>query len=177
MGKKTSKVLRAILKILAVILIVFFIWIYLMNRKQNYTYVNNIWFPLWYVALLIAVPVGIGLSFVLQGRDYESKSFFPMLLTFIAVAFVGMGGVFASLNYASDTVEVERYFVEIEEKDFSLSRRSDYYWFFVTARGETFKLRVLKSDYNSHDVGDSYIIEYHEGALGVPYYIAVGPVP
>jgi hypothetical protein len=68
--------------------------------------------------------------------------------------------------------------VEIEDKDIDLNLKApDTYDFKVTVGCDTFRIDVPSSHYYAHDVGDSYVIEYHEGALGAPYYIAVGPVP
>ena len=101
-----------------------------------------------------------------------------LYILIVVLAIFLIGSIFAHINHIFDNGEVERYVVEIEDKHSTKSRRiPDTYEFEVTLNGDTVDIDVPLSDYNSHDVGDSYVIEYHEGALGEPYYIAVGPVP
>ena len=143
----------------------------------SYTYVNDIMFPHWPVALAVGVLSGV--VFVVKAAAEESIG--KRIFVFVAIAvivFMFLGIIFGHINHIFDSGETVRHYVEIEDKEYgSKSKSSDKYEFTFTVNGETFEIEVPKSDYNSHDAGDSYIIEYHEGALGEPYYIAVGPVP
>ncbi|MBP3332438.1 MAG: hypothetical protein J6M35_00150 [Clostridia bacterium] len=145
---------------------------------HSYTFVNG-WLPLWEISLGVGFIVGILIDiFCASKKKWKNKAeeiamrilifFFTLLFTFALTL-----ACIYNANHFFDSGEVQRYYAEIEEKHY-VSNRSK---FTFTVDGFTFDLGVLTADYNSHDVGDSYVIEYHEGALGEPYYIAVGPVP
>ncbi len=138
------------------------------------------WFTstIWYVAIGLGVVAGVlfSVKFVSKDARVGEKIMLYIMIVFLAICLIG--SIFAHINHFFDNGEVERYVVEIEDKHSTTSRKNpDTYEFEVTLNGETFDIHVTRSDYRANDVGDHYIIEYHEGALGVPYYIAVGPVP
>lgn len=143
----------------------------------DYTYVNDGMFPWWPVALAVGALAGVAFAVkVMDGEGVGKRILFCVVITIVVFVFAGI--ILGHINHVFDTGEAVRYYVEIEDKDIDLhSRGPDTYDFEVTVNGDTFDIQVPLSDYYSHDVGDSYVIEYHEGALGEPYYIAVGPVP
>ena len=156
----------------------FVIGILYLIKTYRYSFVDGILFPLWYVALGLGVIVGVALDVALIKKVGNIKLRIAVFLIFTFVAFMVFGFALGHINHIFDSSETVRYYVEIEDKDIDLNRRApDTYDFEVTVNGDTFDIQVPLSDYYSHDVGDSYVIEYHEGALGEPYYIAVGPVP
>lgn len=143
----------------------------------SYTYVNDIMFPWWPVALVFGVLAGVLFAVKVLAGASIGKRILPCAVVMIVV-FGLAGKILGHINHFFDSSEVVRHYAEIEDKDYTHKfLRSDKYKFTFTVNGDTFEIDVLSDDYNSHDVGDSYVIEYHEGALGEPYYIAVGPVP
>ena len=170
------------LRVLTIILCIIFA-IPVVFLADRYTFVNSE-LPFWEVSLAIGLIVSIVVNILYDKRKrWKSKTerivlrimvFF--LTAFYAFALPLFG--FWHLNHSLDSGEAIRYYVEIEDKNYHYKHRGlDTHKFTFTVNGDTFDIDVPLSDYNSHDVGDSYVIEYHEGALGEPYYIAVGPVP
>ena len=156
----------------------FVIGILYLIETYRYSFVDVILFPLWYVALGLGVIVGVALDVALIKKVGDIKLRIAVFLIFTFVAFMIFGFALGHINHIFDSSEAVRYYVEIEDKDIDLNRRApDRYDFEVTVNGDTFDIQVPLSDFYSLDVGDSYVIEYHEGALGEPYYIAGGPVP
>ena len=77
------------------------------------------------------------------------------------------------MNYALDTSEPTQYSAVIEDKIIRGGRKGgNKYYFQFTVNDETFNMKVFFSAYKSHNEGDTYNITYHEGAFGVPYYMA-----
>ena len=143
----------------------------------DYTYVNDVIFPWWPVALAVGALAGV--VFVVKAAAEEGIG--KRILVFVAIAvivFMFLGIIFGHINHIFDSGETVKYCVEIEDKYYRYkSKGADVYEFTFTVNGDTFRIDVPSSHYYALDVGDSYVIEYHEGALGEPYYIAVGPVP
>ncbi len=144
---------------------------------ETYTYVNDILFPWWPVALALGALAGVAFAIkAMDGEGIGRRILSCVIITFIVFSFTGIA--LGHINHFFDSSEDVRYYAEIEDKDYTNKFfGSDKYKFTFTVNGDTFEIDVSSYDYNSHDVGDSYVIEYHEGALGEPYYIAVGPVP
>ena len=165
-GTRFKKVLYYALIFIFGVIVVLFV--------ETYDYVNDVIFPLWPVALAVGVLAGVVYAIkAMVGEGVGRRILSFVIITFIVFSFTGIA--LGHINHFFDSSEVVRHYVEIEDKDYTL--RSDKYEFTFTVNGDTFEIDVSSYDYNSHDVGDSYVIEYHEGALGEPYYIAVGPVP
>ena len=153
-GTRFKKVLYYALIFIFGVIVVLFV--------ETYNYVNDILFPLWPVALAVGVLAGV----VYAIKAMVGEGVGRRILSFVII------------NHFFDSSEVVRHYAEIEDKDYTHKfLRSDKYKFTFTVNGDTFEIDVSSYDYNSLGVGDSYVIEYHEGALGEPYYIAVGPVP
>ena len=145
---------------------------------HRYRFVDGGLFPHWYVALGIGILAGVAFALKFFKKEHGIGTKIGAFLGITFVVFMVTGFALGHINHVFDTSEAVRYYVEIEDKDIDLNRRAlDTYDFKVTVGGDTFRIDVPSSHYYALDVGDSYIIEYHEGALGAPYYIAVGPAP
>ena len=169
------------IKVLAIILSII-VAIPVVVLAGRYSFVNSE-FPFWEVSLGVGLIVCILVDiFYASRRKWESKAekivmrILIFLLTLLLSFTVLLFGLWHA-NHLLDLGEAERYYAEIEDKYSLYTRGASSYYFTFTVNGDTFEIDVSSYDYNSLDVGDSYVIEYHEGALGEPYYIAVGPVP
>lgn len=143
---------------------------------ERYAFAEIGLFPLWYVALGVGI-LGGGL-FVLKfvGKEHGTAKRVGTFLLMSLLCFFAAGTMLAHVNHLFDQSEPVRYTVVIEDKEYRVSGKSRHREFTVTARGDTFDIEVPRSHYTSHEVGDPYVIEYREGALGEPYYIVVGGV-
>ncbi len=144
---------------------------------QRYAFAETDLFALWYVALGMGILGGALFAIKVVAPEHGKGKRIGVFVLISLLAFFAAGSVLAHLNHLFDTSEPVRYTVVIEDKEYRSSRRSSHYEFTVTAQGDTFDIEVPHSHYSSFEVGDSYVIEYREGALGEPYYIAVGGVP
>ena len=168
-GTRFKKVLYYALIFIFGVIVVLFV--------ETYNYVNDILFPLWPVALAVGVLAGVVYAIkAMVGEGVGRRILSFVIITFIVFSYTGIA--LGHINHFFDSSEVVRHYAEIEDKDYTHKfLRSDKYEFTFTVNGDTFEIDVSSDDYNSLDEGDHYVIEYHEGALGEPYYIAVGPVP
>ena len=143
---------------------------------NRYTFVEAVLFPLWYVAIGVGI-VGGGL-FVLKfvGKEHGTAKRVGTFLLMSLLCFFAAGTMLAHVNHLFDQSEPVRYTVMIEDKEYRASGKRSHREFTVTARGDTFDIDVSRRHYKAFDVGDFFVIEYREGALGEPYYVAVGGV-
>ena len=133
-------------------------------------------FPLWYVALGVGILGGALFALKVAAPEYSKGKRIGAFLLISALCFFVAGTMLAHVNHLFDQSEPVRYTVMIEDKEYRVSGKSRHREFTVTARGDTFDIDVSRRHYKAFDVGDFFVIEYREGALGEPYYMAVGGV-
>jgi hypothetical protein len=143
---------------------------------QRYAFTETDLFPLWYVALGLGLLCGGLFVGKLMEKGLSVGKRIGAFLLISAICFFAAGAVLAHLNHLFDASQPKQFVVVIEDKESRHSRRSSHHEFTVTAQGDTFDIEVPRSHYAFYEVGDPYVIEYREGALGEPYYIAVGGV-
>lgn len=161
-----------------------FIWIFELvyvfcvfgTHFTNYAYVNLIFFPLWQVAVLVGLIIGI--FYVVNDFRKKEGSFLSIVVGFglFGLVFVFVGIFFIHLNYALDFSEPQRYELIIEEKEYAPSSGGRYstphYKFLFNLNGKEINLWVSSSEYEKYEVGDLYAIDLYNGALGEPFYIS-----
>jgi hypothetical protein len=153
-------------------LVIFIISVLNMDR---YSFVNVEFFPLWYVALALGVVAGFVFVIKLVGKEQGIWAKIGAFAIIAGITWLGSGSVIAHLNHWFDTSEPVRYEVVIEDRDRINRRKSrDRYEFTFTVNGDTFDVDVPWSDYRNYKEGDTYVVEYHEGAFGEPYFMSVG---
>ena len=143
---------------------------------DRYAFAEIDFFPLWYVALALGLLCGWLFVAKLMEKGHSTGKQIGMLLLMSLIMFFVAGTVLAHLNHFFDTSQPKQFVVVIEDKESHRSKHSRSYEFTVTAQGDTFDIEVPGKHYKAFDVGDHYVIEYREGALGEPYYMAVGGV-
>lgn len=143
---------------------------------DRYAFAEIDLFPLWYVALGLGLLCGGLFVGKLMEKGHSVGKRIGVFFLISAICFFAAGALLAHLNHLFDNSQPVRYTVVIEDKESRHSRRSSHHEFTVTARGDTFDIEVPYRHYTAYEVGDRYVIEYREGALGEPYYIAVGGV-
>ena len=128
--------------------------------------------------MALALGVVAGFLFVIKfvGKNHGVWAKIGAFLIIAGITAFGVGSVLAHLNHWFDSSEPVRYEVVIEDKDYDAGGRysSSKCEFTVTVNGDTFDVVVPWSDYKHYNEGDIYIVEYHEGAFGEPYYIGGG---
>ena len=143
---------------------------------ERYAFAEIALFPLWYVALALGLLCGWLFVAKLMEKGLSIGKQIGTFLIISALCFFAAGATLAHLNHWFDSSQPRQFVVVIEDKESHHSKHSRSYEFTVTAQGDTFDIEVPRSHYASHEVGDHYVIEYREGALGEPYYMAVGGV-
>ena len=153
-----------------------FIFIISIRYVYRYSFVNVFLFPLWYVALVLGVVAGLLFVFKLVGKEHGIWKRIGVFVIIALTMFVSIGNVFAHLNHWFDTSEPIRYEVVVEDRDFDPGNRYSRtkYEFDFILNGETYDVNVPWSDYRNYKEGDTYVVEYHEGAFGEPYFMSVG---
>ena len=143
---------------------------------DRYAFAEIDFFPLWYVALALGLLCGVLFVAKVMEKGHSAGKQIGMLLLMSLIMFFVAGTVLAHLNHWLDSSQPKQFVVVIEDKESHFSRYSRSYEFTVTAQGDTFDIEVPEKHYFTFDEGDLYVIEYREGALGEPYYMAVGGV-
>ena len=143
---------------------------------ERYAFAEIDFFPLWYVALALGLLCGWLFVLKVMGKEHSLGKRIGMLLLMSLIMFFVAGTVLAHLNHFFDTSQPKQFVVVIEDKEYRHRKHSSHHKFTVTAQGDTFDIEVPRSHYAYYEVGDSYVIEYREGAFGEPYYMAVGGV-
>ena len=143
---------------------------------ERYAFAEIDLFPLWYVALALGLLCGWLFVAKLMVKGLSVGKRIGAFLIISALCFFAAGATLAHLNHWFDSSQPKQFVVVIEDKESHRSKHSRSYEFTVTAQGDTFDIEVPRSHYKAHEVGDPYVIEYREGALGEPYYLAVGGV-
>lgn len=170
-GKPVSKVSVTVLLLLLALSVVS------VATFQRYAFAEIDLFPLWYVALGLGLLGGWLFVYKFVGREHSLGKRIGAFLLMSLLAFFAAGTMLAHINHLFDTSEPVRYTVVIEDTEYRHSKHASHRLFTVTVQGDTFDVEVPRRHYATYDVGDSYVIEYREGALGEPYYVAVGGVP
>ena len=143
---------------------------------ERYAFAEIYLFPLWYVALALGLLCGWLFVAKLMEKGLSVGKQIGAFLIISALCFFAAGATLAHLNHWFDSSQPKQFVVVIEDKESHSSKYSRSYEFTVTAQGDTFDIEVPEKHYEAFDVGDHYVIEYREGALGEPYYMAVGGV-
>ena len=143
---------------------------------ERYAFAEIGLFPLWYVALALGLLCGWLFVAKLMVKGLSMGKRIGAFLLISALCFFAAGATLAHLNHWFDRSQPKQFVVVIEDKEYRHSKHSSHHKFTVTAQGDTFDIEVPRSHYAYYEVGDSYVIEYREGAFGEPYYIAVGGV-
>ena len=143
---------------------------------ERYAFAEIGLFPLWYVALALGLLCGWLFVAKLMVKGLSMGKRIGAFLLISALCFFAAGATLAHLNHWFDSSQPRQFVVVIEDKEFHFSKHSRSHEFTVTPQGDTFDIDVPGKHYKAFDVGDHYVIEYREGALGEPYYMAVGGV-
>ena len=141
---------------------------------DRYAFAEIDFFPLWYVALALGLLCGWLFVAKLMEKGHSIGKQIGAFLIISALCFFAAGATLAHLNHWFDRSQPKQFVVVIEDKEYRHSKHSSHHKFTVTAQGDTFDIEVPRSHYAYYEVGDSYVIEYREGAFGEPYYMAVG---
>lgn len=159
-----------------VFLLILVVGVFSVATWERYAFAEIGLFPLWYVALAPGLLCGWLFVAKVMEKGHSAGKQIGMLLLMSLIMFFVAGTVLAHLNHFFDTSQPKQFVVVIEDKEYRHRKHSSHHKFTVTAQGDTFDIEVPRSHYAYYEVGDPYVIEYREGALGEPYYMAVGGV-
>ena len=159
-----------------VFLLILVVGVFSVATSERYAFAEIALFPLWYVALPLGLLCGWLFVAKLMEKGLSVGKRIGAFLLISALCFFAAGATLAHLNHWFDSSQPKQFVVVIEDKEYRHSKHSSHHKFTVTAQGDTFDIEVPRSHYAYYEVGDSYVIEYREGAFGEPYYIAVGGV-
>lgn len=149
------------------------IFFLLMTTVDRYTFhANNI--PFWQVVLAVALPVSIVLTvWLLKKAGFHIGGMLGGFFAFCLISSLIVWIYAAHLNYALDTTPPVTHVVKIENKKVDNNRKSaDDYELCFTLNGKTFWHEVTFEEYGRYEIGDTYHLEAHGGAFGVPYLIS-----
>lgn len=159
-----------------VFLLILVVGVFSVATWERYAFAEIALFPLWYVALPLGLLCGWLFVAKLMKKGLSIGKQIGAFLIISALCFFAAGATLANLNHWFDSSQPRQFVVVIEDKESHFSKYSRSYEFTVTAQGDTFDIEVPYKHYEALDVGNHYVIEYREGALGEPYYMAVGGV-
>lgn len=159
-----------------VLLVPIVIFAFSIMNVYRYSFVNGVLFPLWYLALALSVVAGLFFGIKFIGKEHGIWIRIGVFAIVAFITFGGVGSLLAHLNHWFDTDEPVRYEIVIEDTDYDIGGRytSTKCEFTFTLNGETYDVNVPQSDYRNYKEGDIYVVEYHEGAFGEPYFMSAG---
>ena len=142
-----------------------------------------LWLPALIIAFICAVVIVILLMKgwlvlpLMKGRILSPRArLFDQIcvgITLPCMIFIFLVFSAMNLNYALDFGAPVSYTACVVDKEYSYSSRGgSSFDLILELNGETFELDVSESDYYSHEIGDDFAVKLHQGAFGVPYYIA-----
>ena len=106
---------------------------------------------------------------IIKSTKNKSWIYFSLLGNLFLYSYAGTYGV----NCLFDDSETQYYPAKVLDKTISRSRRSSTYYVKVAAWGhhhDPEKISVASSQYETIQIGETVIIDYHEGLLGIPWY-------
>jgi hypothetical protein len=146
------------------------------HTAKRYAFVHSILFPLWYVALAIGILCGALFCLKCRRKEIHPATVIGVFLIITFLVFFLSGILLRHLNHVFDMSDGQRYEAVIEDERYKTGGKYSLgeHKFKITVNGESFWIAVPSRDYYSLDEGDTYVVEYHKGAFGEPYYIGVG---
>ena len=131
--------------------------------------------PFLLISLAIGLVIGIFVSAKWLWKDARFWGRVGWLLLTVLFAFMLVLIPLLTLNYALDFGETQTYTPTVVDKDYDFGagkyRRSKYY-LILDLDGQERKVKVTRLDYDQHEIGDTYPLDLHDGAFGVPFYLS-----
>ena len=149
----------------------------LLVTASRYNFPDTI-YPLWYIALGVAVAVGTFLCALCIKKLRLIGAGIGVFFGTVLVLFFLLGPLFAHVNHLFDPHEPVQYTVTVEAMKVSRGggRRSmSHYKITACIDGERITVQVPRAHYVNLKEGDPYVIEHHQGLFDEPYYIGVLP--
>lgn len=114
-----------------------------------------------------------GILFGVWCREFSERTGDLLALLLLLVMFVP--GPIGMVNSLTDRGPADIYPVAVEEMFISSGKNRNYFCTVTLKDGEEFDLEFRKSDYDNIAVGQTILIAYHEGGLGIEYISLVEP--
>ena len=141
------------------------------SMGNAYTYYDESFYPLWKLALILGLAVGVLVTVVWV---WKHTGFWLRLGSIFAtslVAFFLVLTMICHLNLLLDfNPPAERQTVIVNKNEHDNGRSSDTYHFEFSVDGEPFELEVGLVEYLLYDEGDTYTFKEYKGAFGKPFY-------
>jgi len=161
---------------LTVLLVGFGVSVFLIYGMFDYSYEDGGEGWLMLASLIVAVPLGIGITFKWLREKIGIKALVGRCFFSVLILFLLLMPISFHMNYVLDVSEPQEYQAEIMKKDIDTGGRRGRtkYKLILEVDGESIDLVVPSAEYFTYEVGDTYVFQKHHGAFGVPFYLADG---
>lgn len=153
-----------------ILLLCIAVYIALFITSVQYEFINGGNLPFLLLALIAGVATGVLITFLWLRKFLKVGQLIGsclMISFFAALLFYSLS---VHTNFIFDPTPIQRYSVTIEEKERDRHRKWTEYEFTFTIDGKQLDLNVSPLEYAKYKTGDTYIVNYHQGAFGVPFY-------
>ena len=122
------------------------------------------WWKAWGIGALVVAGLAVLLwKFAPEFRDPGE------FIGFILVGTILSAGPVLAVNFLLDVAPSQEIRTEVVDSDKSSGRGGTSYYLYVELDGDEIKLPVNRSTYEENFAGGRVTVEYHSGALGIPY--------
>lgn len=122
------------------------------------------WWKAWCIGAVVVMALAVLLwKFAPEFRDPGE------FIGFILVGTILSAGPVLAVNFLLDTAPAREIRTEVVDSDQSSGRGGTSYYLYVELEGEEIKLPVTRNIYEENLTGGRVTVEYHTGALGIPY--------
>ena len=122
------------------------------------------WYKAWGIGALIVAGLAI-LLWKLAPEFRDPGEFIGFLLV---GTLISCGPVLA-VNFLLDTAPAQVVYAVVADSSVSSGKGGTHYYLFADMDGQEAKLPVSKNTYEENSTGSTIAVQYHEGALGIPY--------
>ncbi len=153
-----------------ILLLCIAVYIALFITSVQYEFINGGNLPFLLFALIAGVASGVLITFLWLRKILKVRQLIGscLLISFFAALLFYSLSVHA--NFLFDPTPTQSYSVMIEEKERDRHRKWTEYEFTFTIDGKQLDLNVSPFEYAKYEAGDTYNVNYHQGAFGVPFY-------
>ena len=145
--------------------------------EANYAYPDKYLFLIYLLPLAAALVAG---GICAKKQQYTAKTGMEILQSVLIISVLVFSFTLVGiqqLNFALDTGEPTEYSAVIEGKNvprIRINQKSDNgisYHFLLAVKEGSCDVKVGRSVYHSHEVGDTFTVYRYEGAFGIPFYL------
>lgn len=146
------------------------VYVALFITSIQYEFIDGDNLPFLLFALIAGTAAGVLLTLLWLRKFLKVGQLIGSCLLISFFAAILFYSLSVHANFLFDPTPTQSYSVVIEEKERDRHKKWTEYEFTFTIDGKQRDLNVSPFEYAKYKAGDTYIVDYHQGAFGVPFY-------